>query len=323
MLCWFNSNAQMNREMMKNICEQKLSEHSLNAVGQHPYIGVFVKGEEYFHSSTSVSPDSIFFKAGGFLYLTQAYEILLQEIKSPGFLHQPLAQTDIAEFSAISPKVTFHSLLTHTSSYPRLPWNSESKEVIWDFVNSFPLEKKKTFQLSQLGCSLLEYYCREKNPDYPASVLRKWMPSNGFSTLISTQNAASSLSDSSFSAAKRWPFALFNDSVSLYVTPKAALEFVKYCLFSKDSVLGEMMQPYENMHTKYLKMCYGFQVGLNIKDLPIYMVSAQDRGNSLFIGIVPATQTGIIIMGDTFHKVDKLGIGIMTVIHRDMLKLEP
>jgi hypothetical protein len=70
-------------------------------------------------------------------------------------------------------------------------------------------------------------------------------------------------------------------------------------------------------------MGYGFQVATNIKSLPIAMLNSTDQGNSLFLGIVPKTQTGICVLGYSDEKVDKFGLALMSIFHRDMLKLEP
>jgi hypothetical protein len=287
-------------------------------------VGLYHKGEVWWYGFNTENSDSIYFKTGGLLYLTQAYAALLEDKKSPGFLKSDInLSKDVSRLGEIASGISWHQLLTHTSGFPRYPWNLNSPEDIWQFCIQFKPPSKPEFQISMTGCSLLETYFRSKDENYPASILKLWGIENGFSTSFQHIQLAKSVQNNHFLPENKWSFHLFQDTSKLYFTPSGLMKIVQFFTESKDSMVLKMMQIHENTVVKHLKMGYGFQVATNIKSLPIAMLNSTDQGNSLFLGIVPKTQTGIFVLGYSDEKVDKFGLALMSIFHRDMLKLEP
>lgn len=324
LLLSFNTTAQYTRQQWEYKCAETITALKSPETTPQLLIGLYHDGNAWIYNMNSVNSDSIYFNTGGILYLTQAYAALLSEKAAPGFLKRDInLSKESSRLGELPSGITWHQLLTHTSGFPRYPWSMKSPEEIWQYCIHFKPNPKPEFQISMIGCSLLETYFRTKDENYPASILKLWGIENGFSTSFHGIQHAKSLVKTSFLPENKWPFHLFQDTSRLYFTPAALMKILQFFTESEDKLIPEMMQMRENTVVKHLKMGYGFQVASNLKSLPIAMLSSVDNGNSIFIGIVPRTKVGLFVLSNSDEKVDKFALALMSIFHRDMLKLEP
>ena len=257
--------------------------------------------------------DSTHFKAGWLLMLSQAYFSTERSLEQSSFLSENVVKD-----------VSVGQLLTNYSGYPRYPWAMDScnSQSLHAFTEHYKLsEKKKSFQVSFTGISMLEDWLRLHFPAYPSSVFQQWGIQPVIGSMQPLQLAQSKVIRQVLPIAC-WPFCMSCAQPGLWLSRMDAEELLQQIIES-NAIWSRMMQPKAETPLPTLQMALGFQIATNMKALPLAMLASTDGGNSCFLAIAPNTRTGILILGDTDEPVDNLGLSLMSFFHRDILKFKP
>lgn len=252
------------------------------------------------------------FRCGGLVMLTQAYFLLSQKKSGFNYLHQEVVRG-----------ITAERLLTHHSGLPRFPWKMDtcSFTELDAFIKNFPRKAKNNFQISYTGISLLEAWLRYRQPDYPKTIWQAWgmLPTEMEKAMVKA-NARMVKQSIPIPC---WPFCMTCPEQSLMLSAGNLRELCRQILEDEDGIWKAAMQVAAPTPIKTLKAGYGFQIAVNLKQLPLAMLSSTDQGHALFIGITPATNTCILVVADSDEPVDNLALRLMSSFHRDILKFRP
>jgi hypothetical protein len=260
-----------------------------------------------------VYTDSTHFKAGWLLMLSQAYFSVERSLEQSSFLSEHVVKD-----------VSVELLLTHYSGFPRYPWAMDScnRQALHSFAENYKSSvKKKSFQVSFTGISILEDWLRHRFSSYPSSIFQQWgiQPVNGS---IQPTNQAQSKVIRQVLPIACWPFCMSCEQPGWWLSRMDAEKLLKQ-INKSNAIWGRMMQPVAKTPLPTLQMALGFQIATNMRALPLVMLASTDGGNSCFLAIAPNTRTGILVLGDTDEPVDNLGLSLMSFFHRDILKFKP
>jgi serine-type D-Ala-D-Ala carboxypeptidase/endopeptidase len=109
-------------------------------------------------------------------------------------------------------------------------------------------------------------------------------------------------------------FGVFNAAAGLKSNMTDMLRFVRYSLFDSPDILW--LEHGTGMG-KYLGMGLGWHIIHEGKFSPIFIHTGRSKGHTAFIGLVPETKTGVVILTNSANGVDDLGLEILRMINKN------
>jgi len=248
----------------------------------------------------------------GKLSINDKFDTLLPEIyRNPG----------MADF-------TIQDLLTHQSGLPRYPvfagdlaspleaLPSYTLEDLLVLYAHFKPEPQSRILYSNVGFALIEPILYHQTGMRYGELLEDFLlDKNGMtSTTLESENVTAPGYNLAVEEVSPVDFAVFNASGGLKSNMADMLRFVRYALHDSPDILW---LHYGAGLGKHLGMGLGWHIVHQGTFAPIYMHTGRSLGHTAFIGLVPNTSTGVVILANSANGVDDLGLEILRMINKN------
>lgn len=245
--------------------------------------------------------------------------------------------------------ITIYQLLTHTSGFPREPYNKAftiispdnpySNYTIQDLYNflinykvSIKQQKKPTFRYSHVGMGILTHLIENATNKSYDNLLNEQIltPLKLYNTTLQpTQNQLKRLcSGRNFNgnvlptlkyASMQGSEALFstlNDLVQVAFCSIDTLNCPNLPTYIKKSIIQSQQIQYKTT-VEYAKVGLGWYIVQRNKKSPqIITHSGRTGGYSNFIALIPNTKTAVVLLSNSNNIIDQLGLDILELINR-------
>jgi len=223
---------------------------------------------------------------------------------------------------------TVEDLLTHQTGLPRYPpFNSGLANPLRS-IPSFTLDDLlglyKTFHpnpenritYSNVGYALIEPVLYNSTQlEYPALLSKYLLNKTGMmATTLVTQEVTAPGYNLNVEMVPPVDFAVFNSSGGLKSNMADMLKFVRYSLYNSPEMLWRQYGPGLGKH---LDMGLGWHIIHQGRFFQIYMHTGRSNGHTAFVGLVPETKTGVVILANSATGVDDLGMEILRMINKN------
>ncbi len=235
--------------------------------------------------------------------------------------------------SELCDNITIKQLLTHHSNLPKIPFNFNQKKRneldpfayyleadLLQFLALYqPISHDRIeFQYTNINYALLGYVI--------ASIAHTTAMQYIMSEIISPlalQNTAFQLHADTTVAAPHsyngsptnlWNFASMHTSGAMYSTTDDLLKLLS-ASWSIDIPYQKAWQPISTTNIKEVRYASGWQTYFRGKrEAPIVTHSGATEGHRCYIGFVPASKKGIVVLSNSSNSPDQVGIDILGVI---------
>lgn len=293
-------------------------------------------------------PSSVVFSFGN-RDLVSEDKITIEDIFELGSVTKVLTATLIAEmdraqvlsiqdnFDALLPDInqnqdmahyTIEDLLTHHTGLPLFPpfqsdltnplnaLGSFTLNNLLEFYVSFVPETKHTFTYSHIGYALLDPVLYQAGGRQYSELLDIHLLSK--IAMASTSIDSDSLISPGYNVAAEnatpVDFGIFNASMGLRSNMSDMLKFIRYSIVDAPVMLW---QEHGNGLGKDLGIALGWHILHERRFSPIYIHTGRTLGHTAFLGIVPETKTGVVILANSATGVDDLGLEILRMINNN------
>jgi CubicO group peptidase (beta-lactamase class C family) len=225
-------------------------------------------------------------------------------------------------------QITLKDLLIHQSGLPRYPvfkggiksplesLAAYSLDDLLNLYRDFRPEENDQLQYSNLGYALIEPVLYGITGLPYQELLQKHLTPKIGGESITTDRSPVLAPGYNFAveAAEPVDFGVFTASGGLRGNMYDLLKFVHYSLTDAP----EILLLYHGMGLgEHLGMGLGWHIIHQGKHSPIYMHTGRTLGHTAFIGLVPNTSTGVVILCNSANSVDDLGVEILRLINNN------
>jgi len=223
---------------------------------------------------------------------------------------------------------TIEDLLTHHSGLPRYPVFKSavanpleslpeySLEDLLDFYAHCSSESSGQLMYSNVGYALIEPILYQSTGLRYDELLEKFILKKNNMTMTSLE--PSKVTAPGYNLAvnevSAMSFGVFNASGGLKSCMADMLRYARYALFDSPEKLWQSHGPGLGKH---LGMGLGWHMIHQGAFSPIYVHTGRSIGHTAFIGLVPDTKTGVVILANSANGVDDLGVEILRMINKN------
>ena len=309
-------------------------------------IGI-VDGDSTYHISfgtvkkgVDASPkENTIFEIGG---LTKIFTAFLMNILSDEFdvdLETPFNNfIDSAFTNPVLKTISLKSLLTHTSGLPKLPNNIGTREVelhnryanytkedLLRYYHGIPVNSGfGDFTYSHVNYALLEFAIEDITGGSYENALHKYilrplkMKHTGLSLPDSTSNQMAQGYNKAGLKTGTWTFASFSSSEGIKSSAEDLTKMLSVLLNGStdfSSIFIHSLDPYVKVpETKKTFVADAWHLFKN-KKYNIYIHSGKTSGYAAFMAFVKETKTGVVLLTNSTHAMDGLGMLVLRLIN--------
>lgn len=230
---------------------------------------------------------------------------------------------------------TYQELLTHNTGLPKIPIGLGKKEIeprspyahytiedLFSFIQKYDINKDKEFIYSHINYAIIEHIIEDITRKDFDIVLTEYL-NKKYNIHQTSINTSDTITPGFTRAQKRsyaQQFKSFGASLGIKSTLKDLIVLLRSLISIQDDISNEYLSPIQNLRIKTtldkrLFFSGGMYRSEHKKFYPIYTHSGRSNGHYAFIGMVPETRTGVVILANSIEGTEDLGMLTLRTIN--------
>jgi CubicO group peptidase (beta-lactamase class C family) len=260
---------------------------------------------------------------------------IVQRLVQLGILDDKMPINSYLDSNYQNPRLThltIHHLINHMSGFPKKParfgaWDREasqpyiaySKRDLMTYYRDFIPEKKRSkYIYSHTNYAILEHIIENATGMALEDAFQYYLASSLdlYQTHFDVGENKSELIAPGYDRAMKrtdpWVFNSFKASEGIKISLMDALKMLKYQMGQYNSLDQKMLNP--GIHSE-LKIIDGWHLKKINKKNYVFVHTGQTSGHSAFMGMVPMTNTAVVILSNSKYGTEDLGMQILRMIN--------